>query len=589
MADLGELFAPDKPQTSSLDQLFAPDASQQQPSYTGGFADYFFNNTAPGRVLSAFGKGATQEWGGAATQMQKSTEQELTKMGVFNDYTSGRTSLIKSFNEAFLRPVVSGLSTGQAILGGLGAATEQTGTELQKAGQAESEEQKAHGLPFSLSGELLKGAGELVGSLPGGFLPEAGVHIGEIKAVSGDPVQASNTARAYGSIGEGEEGYFNTKPVSPENMEARQKAAQDAGMSKVPEPQPPVTDPNGIARQIEPGLFKDYDDLTVLRENLRISLDYTKSQEIGEVQRQLDVAKAAGNEDQVSNFQSIINDLQQSDSPQRAAIRDRIVDTDLKIRDLLPDVIQARKNALDYFPSPEETPKTKEDVSPQDTIGQNKPTKPSEETTPLEQSVDQGIQELKTGPETGGLKGLSSEAGTPKTAGLSKDLESSAIEKALTKGFENLPEFTSTTRDYQVKGTLKLLNEDYDNAKNIALGRAQAPADILPNVVFDAVRKKAEIEGDLDTIKELANSPLTVQTSLAAQHLGMTGKFDEESPTTLITLVQRAREAVRSNRTARAFERERQDIVNHLENSIDTAISNKEAWTDFIKSIECSY
>ena len=68
MADLTQLFSPDKPQASGLDQLFAPDNNQQQPSYSGGFADYFFHNTAPGRILSAFGQGQDQEWGGSAKE-----------------------------------------------------------------------------------------------------------------------------------------------------------------------------------------------------------------------------------------------------------------------------------------------------------------------------------------------------------------------------------------------------------------------------------------------------------------------------------------------------------------------------------------
>jgi hypothetical protein len=210
-----------------------------------------------------------------------------------------------------------------------------------------------------------------------------------------------------------------------------------------------------------------------------------------------------------------------------------------------------------------------------------------EEISPFEKGVEQSIQELKQ--PTEGLRNLAPEAGTVKTPGVARKIETSAIEKGMTEGFGDLPEFTSTTRDYQIKGALKLVNEDYDTAKSIALGQTKAPGDLLPNVIFDAVRRKAEIEGDLDTIRDLARSPVTVQTSLAAQHLGMTGKFDEESPTALIQLVQNAREQVWSKKTNKAFEKERDSIANYISNKMDQAIANKDAWVDFIKSIECDY
>lgn len=569
----------------TADQAFGASQPQEQPSYSGGVADYFFHNTGPGRILTAFGKGQEQEWGGVAKTWQKSTEQELTKMGVFNDYTSGRTSLIKSFNEAFLRPAVAGIAGVQAVVGGLGAATEQIATELQQTGR---ENAQSPSILNRVEGAVQQAVAEPLGAVPEGFLPEAGVHIPEIQAATSDPVVASNTARAAGVIGEGEEGYFNTKPVTPENLEARQQAAQEAGLPKAPEVPPVQTDPNFIARQIEPGLFKDYDDLITLKQNLRDSLDYTKSQEIGDIERQLTVAQASGDQAKVQNFQNILNDLKISDSSQATEIRNRIIDTDLKIRDMLPDIIQARKNALDYFPTPEEAPKVEGgETSKEEQIVQPK-TEVNEEATPVERQVETGLNELRAEPSTG-IKQLSPKAGPTKTAGLATKLESSAIEKGLTDSLKDKAEFTSTTRDYQVKGTLKLLNDDYENAKEIAFGNREAPSDLRRNVIYDAVRRKAELEGDLDTIQKLANSPVASEVSAAAQTLGLQGKFDEESPTTLIQLVQRAREAVRSNRTARAFERERVDIVNHLSNSIDTTISNKDSWATFIRSIECDY
>src|SRR5215469_4304355 len=70
----------------------APDGS-----YKGADADSWFSHSAAGRVLSAFGHGIQEGWG-EDYKLSDDTVKELRSSGVFNDYQTGRTSLVRSFN-----------------------------------------------------------------------------------------------------------------------------------------------------------------------------------------------------------------------------------------------------------------------------------------------------------------------------------------------------------------------------------------------------------------------------------------------------------------------------------------------------------
>src|SRR5262249_453838 len=81
------------------------------------------------RVLDAFGQGMKDGWGAGPAGLSPQTERALRDHGVFNDYTSGRTSILKSFNEVMIRPAAVPLDDAirgtNSVLSGLAAATGQ--------------------------------------------------------------------------------------------------------------------------------------------------------------------------------------------------------------------------------------------------------------------------------------------------------------------------------------------------------------------------------------------------------------------------------------------------------------------------------
>src|SRR3974390_2345170 len=79
---------------------YALDHTSAGPAATGPAVDDFFKDSAPGRILDAFGQGFKDNWG--ASNLAPDLEKDLKDAGIFNDYENGRTSAIKSVNEAFL-------------------------------------------------------------------------------------------------------------------------------------------------------------------------------------------------------------------------------------------------------------------------------------------------------------------------------------------------------------------------------------------------------------------------------------------------------------------------------------------------------
>ena len=91
--------------------------------------DNYISQTTTGRILSAFGQGAEQGWGSEPLGLSDESSEALKKLGVFNDYAKGQTSLIKSANEVIMRPAAAAIEAGwratQAGVGGVIGGSEQ--------------------------------------------------------------------------------------------------------------------------------------------------------------------------------------------------------------------------------------------------------------------------------------------------------------------------------------------------------------------------------------------------------------------------------------------------------------------------------
>src|ERR1700752_756527 len=114
----------------SAQQFFGLDKPQAGPAM-----DQIWSSarSAGARVLNAMGYGAQDGWGSRPLGLPAQAETALRQAGVFNDYQSGHDSLVKSFNEAIIRPAASAVDAlmraPSAALTAIGAGAEQTERE----------------------------------------------------------------------------------------------------------------------------------------------------------------------------------------------------------------------------------------------------------------------------------------------------------------------------------------------------------------------------------------------------------------------------------------------------------------------------
>lgn len=381
--DANSLYGSDtESQPQDADSLYGADSGQPSPSAipnSGSYSDLLYSSSGLKGLYSiakAFGHSSDEAWG-SISSFPHEMDKELTKAGLFNDYTKGNTSILKSANEAWMRPAIAGITAiaspviqGFAGLGGALAQTSEvtggiaqhfenqanpgvttaSGEPVTHLGTAGSLAAKALGFGFGV-------ASEVTGLLPS-YLPEAGIHIPEMLT----------EGRANASIGETEGQYFGTKEPTPEQELAR---AHATGNLQPITGTPP--DIHSVARQIAPETFQDYDNLTAQRDNLRqtlqgLSENRPVNPEFTKLQDTIDKYEPLENKGKITNTaQDRLNqaraDLEKTpqftDTPEMTQVREDLLKADISTRDLAPDVSAAYRLAQEHLGTDSvESPKT---------------------------------------------------------------------------------------------------------------------------------------------------------------------------------------------------------------------------------------
>ncbi len=567
--------------------------------YSGQVADWHFTDSASGKILNDFGQGVAQGWG-AASDWSKESDEALKKWGVYNDYSTGRTNLIKGLNELWMRPVIHGLAGafGTAMGGFTGGAKGVVG--------ALKDRSKALGD----RGWLMGSAAELVGGAAEGAFGGAGEIITPFMG------KTFAAARARAVIGEGERGYFNSAPVTAANLEARIEAGKKAGIEPAPV-EPPILDPNFIARKMNPQLFNEWDRLIGIQENLRLSRDYLKNQLSGDFKADKKIKeKLAGIPGELQAIDEQLRDLgpkmtetrERADmsldpttKEGRAAIdwaQSEVLAAWFKRQDLEPEIQATLAQAESLVSSPRErleleqardkaAPKTEgESASKPPPSGPEKVLNDVKEVTGeqaagvspvINEAAESGV--LRS---TNTLKGVEGD-GETKTRGLSASVEKSAVEKGLVDAFEEAPNYKTIGLADQADRAVKLITADYAKAKRIALGMEEAPDGLYPEAVFVAVEKEAIANGDIALLRLLATkSRLSEEATIMGQRTRLLGERNKDiSPVSVIQDVAQSRK-----RTL-----ETQKLLDQKDKIIEegqAAIAKfEDDWNVFLDSIVC--
>lgn len=644
-----------------------------------------------GKLLNSMG--TPQDALNAGVGLSPESEKSLRDAGIFNDYQNGHTSFIKSVNEALIRPAATAANIVMDTLSKpiQDIATAATGASNLIEGDHPTALREVFAAPFGATGEVAQGALE-------GFLPEfGGAH--EIAAVEGaarsETLRSAATARSLGVTGEGEAGFYDAVPVTPENARARAAAAQEAGLeppatealeAPIPEGTPAETSPSiptreEVARRIDPETFGQYDALTTERETLRDQIEQHQQARAASPEAEAartEIADLLGVEheepveatiDRDTAFRASASDAQiyrlddaydrldnalAADTPEQAALRDRLTSINFALRDLTPAMSDAMRNASDMMPNageraatPEEAKKgaqaaperpqegertegaptqaeaaqtppvaasaeaqaevapgrvtgdetigggpaqtiargfeadTRDAPQPQEGTGTSEPTESGSEGSPAQSEGSAPAAERPKPRYTNALRPTEG-TGELATRGLAR-----SIQDDIEANFGDLPEYNQLSMSDQAAKSLKLINDDYANAKAIAMGDKQPPKGILPESVLMAVRRYAIAEGDSDTLRTIATrSRLVTAGTTMGQRIRTLAEKDPADPVSAIQEVQTARSAELARRGVDIVKATRES-VNEARSEMRRAVSSSDKLADFIKSIQC--
>jgi hypothetical protein len=170
----------------------------------------------------------------------------------------------------------------------------------------------------------------------------------------------ATTARAKGIVGEGEEGFFNTRQPSEQDLAARQEAADLTSVSKEEALKPPreFIDINELAREVDPDTYTEYDRLIAKRDKLRNSLQNNNSQAWNELKIEKEMSEILDpvgwdetklQEWQVKRLDQLRIDLKTAKetvwTPSMEKTQAELMKTDETLRDLIPARTEARERA----------------------------------------------------------------------------------------------------------------------------------------------------------------------------------------------------------------------------------------------------
>lgn len=179
--------------------------------------------------------------------------------------------------------------------------------------------------------------------------------------------------------------------------------------------------------------------------------------------------------------------------------------------------------------------------------------------------------------------------GDVRVRGVSSSVEARAISEKLTKGFSDLPEYRGVNMEDQGARAQNIVNTNYSLARDIAMGKENAPQGVIPESVFIAVENKAIATGDVGTLHDLATqSKLAEQGTVMGQRLRAYAERNPESPVEAIKKISETRAKAAGGRVAKGdVAKTKAKTVERIKGEIKKAVSEKPTWEKFIKDLQC--
>ena len=174
--------------------------------------------------------------------------------------------------------------------------------------------------------------------------------------------------------------------------------------------------------------------------------------------------------------------------------------------------------------------------------------------------------------------------GTPK---LAEGVRKKAIRKKLIygfdKSFQDLPEYNKANVKEQGKKATDIVLNDPAKAVQIAMGEQTPPDGVLANSVFVALENYAIDTKNVDLIRKLANSPLTLKATGMGQEIRMLAERNPESAVTKIREIVKVRRDAYEKRTGKKVDKMVKDMVKQVK----VKKVARPDWNQFVESLRC--
>lgn len=203
----------------------------------------------------------------------------------------------------------------------------------------------------------------------------------------------------------------------------------------------------------------------------------------------------------------------------------------------------------------------------------------------VKQAIKSSPEAQKVGKE--GTKPLEPTGeGETKTRGLSKGVEAKAVEAKLTKSLGELPEYRTVDMKDQASMAKDLITRNPELARDVAMGIEPPPKGVIPEAVFVAVEDLAIKTGDVETLRDLANSSLTGEATAMGQRIRTLAERDPESPVGAMEEIQKVREKA-VEKKVKDVGKKTTEVKNEIKDEIKKTKPSKETWNDFVEKLTC--
>lgn len=174
---------------------------------------------------------------------------------------------------------------------------------------------------------------------------------------------------------------------------------------------------------------------------------------------------------------------------------------------------------------------------------------------------------------------------------LAQGVRAKAIKEKIIYGFDrrfrDLPEYDKVSIKEQAEKATNLVVDDFEKALRIAFGEEKPPEGLLPESVFNAVEEYATLEKDIDLLRKLANSSLSLEATEMGQRLRILAERNPDSAISNMQGVQKERVQRFEEESGKKVKEAQKETVESIKKAIKQPVPTKADWESFVESIKC--